>query len=88
MDASAAKTRQDVVTMMLTALKLCKDSGATTIGVNAEDASRTDLNFLIEFATKAREAAEQTSAACARDTHDRPIRFHFFLQTSRWFHRR
>jgi homocitrate synthase NifV len=38
------------------ALEFMKEKGAAdTVGVNAEDASRTDLNFLVEFASAARD---------------------------------
>jgi len=49
-------TRQDLIDMMVEALKFMKEEGgAETVGVNAEDASRTDLNYLVEFASAARD---------------------------------
>ena len=39
------KTRQDIIDEMVAAVKLAKEKGALSIGVNAEDASRTDLSF-------------------------------------------
>ena len=36
------KDRSDIITMMLDALKAAKDMGVETVGVNAEDASRTE----------------------------------------------
>ncbi|MBW1650233.1 MAG: homocitrate synthase [Deltaproteobacteria bacterium] len=46
------KTREDILVQTLEAIDAAKARGAETIGVNAEDASRTDEDFLIEF-TKA-----------------------------------
>jgi homocitrate synthase NifV len=49
-------SRQDLIHMMVEALEFMKDKGAAdTVGVNAEDASRTDLNYLVEFASAARD---------------------------------
>ncbi len=69
---AGAKTRQDVVDMMLRALKVCKENGAVAVGVNAEDASRTELNFLIEFATKAREGGASSFRYCDTLGYDDP----------------
>ena len=44
------KTRQDILSQTLEAVDAAKTCGAQIIGVNAEDASRSDLNFLIEYA--------------------------------------
>jgi len=49
------KSRQDVIDMMVEAVHTAKQRGALTIGVNAEDASRTDLDYLVEFALAAKE---------------------------------
>jgi len=48
-------TRQDVIKKMVEALKTAKSGGVKTVGVNAEDASRTDLDYLVDFANAARE---------------------------------
>jgi len=47
---------QSVIEEMASAVKLAKKSGAQAIGVNAEDASRTRMEYLIEFALAAKEA--------------------------------
>ncbi|MFH1867384.1 MAG: homocitrate synthase [Candidatus Omnitrophota bacterium] len=44
--------RDDVIKMMTDALDFAKKKGIKTIGVNAEDASRSDLDYLLKF-TKA-----------------------------------
>jgi len=47
---------QSVIQEMEEAVGEAKKLGAETIGVNAEDASRTDIKYLIEFAVKAKNA--------------------------------
>ncbi|MFH1645625.1 MAG: homocitrate synthase [Candidatus Omnitrophota bacterium] len=49
------KTPKDIIDMMREALKLAKKKGIKSVGVNAEDASRTDVDYLIEFAKAARD---------------------------------
>lgn len=44
------KTRQDILTQTLEAVDTAKTCGAQMIGVNAEDASRSSLEFLVEYA--------------------------------------
>lgn len=46
---------QRVIKEMVNALKKAKELGAKTVGVNAEDASRTRMEYLIEFAQAAKE---------------------------------
>ena len=48
-------SKPNLIDKMVEALKRAKDGGIQTIGVNAEDASRTDMEFLIEFAQAAKE---------------------------------
>lgn len=47
--------KPSVLSMMKEGLKLAKELGFKTVGVNAEDASRTDDEFLIEFTQVAKE---------------------------------
>ncbi len=58
------KTRDDITKMMIEALKACRERGAEFVGVNSEDASRTDLGYLIEFATAAKENGADTVRYC------------------------
>ena len=44
-----------VIKEMVAALKLAKKSGIRSVGVNAEDASRTRMEYLIEFAKAAKD---------------------------------
>ncbi len=67
------KTRQDVLDGMSRAVKLARQLGAKSIGVNAEDASRTDLSFLIEFAGAALEAGADRFRYCDTLGYDDPF---------------
>jgi homocitrate synthase NifV len=49
------KGKRDIIKMMTDAIDAAKAYGAQTIGVNAEDGSRTDLPYLIEFGLAAKE---------------------------------
>jgi citrate (Re)-synthase len=49
------KTRQDLVDMMTDAVDVAFAKGAQSVGVNAEDASRSDIGFLVEFGKTAKD---------------------------------
>ncbi|MBR1373978.1 homocitrate synthase [bacterium] len=48
------KTKDDILKMTCEAVECAIDKGAKIIGVNAEDASRSDLDFLIKLAKEAK----------------------------------
>ncbi|UCH51347.1 MAG: homocitrate synthase, partial [Chloroflexota bacterium] len=48
------KSREDITRMMTDAIDAARSHDAESIGVNAEDASRTDLDYLIKFASQAK----------------------------------
>ncbi len=48
--------RGSVIKEMVAAVKAARQGGAETVGVNAEDGSRTDLEYLAEFCQAAKEA--------------------------------
>ena len=48
------KTKEDILRMTCEAVECAVDKGAKIIGVNAEDASRSDLDFLIKIAREAK----------------------------------
>ena len=64
---------KDVVNVMVEAVKLAKKEGAKSIGVNAEDASRTDLKRLIEFSAAAKEAGADRIRYCDTLGYDSPF---------------
>ena len=55
---------KSVIKEMIEAVKEAKISGAQGIGVNAEDASRTRMDYLIEFAQAAKEAGADRIRYC------------------------
>ena len=67
------KSFSDIIKMMKEAVKLAKKKGAETVGVNAEDASRTDLNKLIEFSLEAKEAGADRIRYCDTLGYDSPF---------------
>ena len=67
------KTRQDITNTMVEALKTAKDLGAETVGVNAEDASRTDIDYLISFALSAKENGADRIRYCDTLGYENPI---------------
>lgn len=60
------KTRDDVLKMTCEAVEAAVTCGARIIGVNAEDASRSDLDFLIKFAKEVKPAAQNASDTVIR----------------------
>ena len=71
-----AKTREDVINSMVRALRLAKELGAKTVGVNAEDASRTDIDYLTEFALAAKENGADRVRYCDTLGYDDPMTAH------------
>jgi isopropylmalate/homocitrate/citramalate synthase len=67
------KTRQDLINMMTEAVDAARAKKAESIGVNAEDASRTDTDFLIEFGVKAREHGADRFRYCDTLGFDNPF---------------
>ncbi len=49
------KSEEDILKMAAEAIDAAREYGVRSIGINAEDASRTDINFLLRFATMAKE---------------------------------
>ncbi|MBA4374255.1 MAG: homocitrate synthase, partial [Thermodesulfovibrio sp.] len=67
------KTWRDVVSAMTEAVRTAKELGAETVGVNAEDASRTDPSRLIDFALAAQEAGADRFRYCDTLGSDDPL---------------
>ncbi|MGQ9747989.1 MAG: homocitrate synthase, partial [Candidatus Caldatribacteriaceae bacterium] len=57
-------TREDIIKSMVEAVKTAKELGAKGIGINAEDASRTEVSFLIDFALAGKEAGAERFRYC------------------------
>ena len=58
------KTKDDILRMTCEAVECAKDKGAKIIGVNAEDASRSDLDFLIKIAREAKKCGAYRFRYC------------------------
>jgi len=67
------KTWKDLLKSAIDAIKLAKDKGVETLGVNAEDASRTELDRLIEFVLAAKEHGADRFRYCDTLGADDPI---------------
>ena len=59
-----AESRDDIVRMMVDAVEAARAHGAQSIGVNAEDASRTQIEFLVRFGLAAKEHGAQRLRYC------------------------
>jgi homocitrate synthase NifV len=66
--------RAAIIAEMTAAVATARQGGAQTIGVNAEDGSRTDDGFLTEFALAAREAGADRVRYCDTIGGDSPYR--------------
>ncbi len=67
------KSQSSIIKDMVAAVKLARKCGAESIGVNAEDASRTDVNYLIEFGLAAKEAKADRIRYCDTLGYDNPF---------------
>ncbi|MFW9878882.1 MAG: homocitrate synthase, partial [Candidatus Thorarchaeota archaeon] len=70
----------DVIKMMVAAVQRASDLGIKTIGVNAEDASRTDMDFLIKFSLAAKKAGAHRIRYCDTLGYETPFRIHFRMK--------
>jgi isopropylmalate/homocitrate/citramalate synthase len=66
--------RDAVIREMTEAVRVAKAGGVRTVGVNAEDASRTDDRFLTEFALAAKQAGADRVRYCDTIGGDTPER--------------
>jgi len=67
------KSREDIIEVMVEAVEAAKSYGAEGIGVNAEDASRTDLDFLIKFGLVAKGHGADRLRYCDTLGYDNPF---------------
>lgn len=68
-----AKTEQDILTMATDAIDAAKSHGVETLGINAEDASRTDIDFLLRFASAGKEHGADRFRYCDTLGYDNPF---------------
>jgi homocitrate synthase NifV len=67
------KNRDDIINDMIAAVEAAKAHGTKTIGVNAEDASRTGLDYLIKFGKAAKEHGACRLRYCDTLGYDNPF---------------
>lgn len=67
------KNRDDIVNMMVDAVDAARSYGAKSIGVNAEDASRTDIDFLVKFGLAAKKHGAHRLRYCDTLGYDNPF---------------
>jgi citrate (Re)-synthase len=67
------KTHADIINDMTAAVDATRAHGAESIGVNAEDASRTDIKYLIEFGLAAKEHGASRLRYCDTLGYDNPF---------------
>ncbi len=67
------RTFNDIIKEMTSAVKEAKSCGAKSIGVNAEDASRTDIKKLIDFSLAAKDAGAEKIRYCDTLGYDSPF---------------
>jgi homocitrate synthase NifV len=65
-------SKKSVTGMMIEAVNTAKERGIERIGVNAEDASRTDIEYLIDFSHAAKEAGACRIRYCDTLGYDTP----------------
>ena len=58
------KTPDDIIKMTKEAVECAVDKGARIIGVNAEDASRSDIDFLIKYGKEAKKSGAHRFRYC------------------------
>ena len=68
-----SKKKEDIIQMAVESLEAAKSLGAETVGVNAEDASRTDLDFLVEFGLEMKEHGADRIRYCDTLGYDNPF---------------
>jgi len=76
-----AKSREDVASMMVDAVEAARAHGAQSIGVNAEDASRTDIDFLVRFASAAKQHGADRFRYCDTLGYDNPFTIYESVKT-------
>lgn len=67
------RTFDDVIAIMIEALNAANDLGFESVGVNAEDASRTTLEDLVKFSAAAKEAGAARIRYCDTLGYDDPF---------------
>jgi len=75
------RKREDLIKMMSEAVDAAVSYGAESIGVNAEDASRTDMEFLIDFGLEAKKHGACRLRYCDTLGYDNPFTIYETIKT-------
>ena len=75
------KGKKDVIEDMTAAVKFALDKGAKAVGVNAEDASRTGMEYLVEFSQAAKDAGAARIRYCDTLGYDDPFTIYERMKT-------
>lgn len=75
------KLKHDIINDMTDAVDAARALGAKSIGVNAEDASRTDIDYLVEFGLAAKEHGADRLRYCDTLGYDNPFTIYEALKT-------
>jgi len=75
------KTKDDIINDMVEAVDAARALGAESIGVNAEDGSRADLDFLIKFGLAAKEHGADRLRYCDTLGYDNPFTIYETIKT-------
>jgi homocitrate synthase NifV len=75
------KSQEDIVSMMTDAAEAARAHGAESIGINAEDASRTEIDFLLRFGLAAKEHGAQRLRYCDTLGYDNPFTIYESVKT-------
>ena len=67
------KSRDDILRSMAENASFAKSNGIKTLGVNAEDASRSEMDFLIKFAKEGRDHGADRIRYCDTLGYDDPF---------------
>ncbi|MFC1957834.1 homocitrate synthase [Chloroflexota bacterium] len=67
------KKAEDILMMTMEAIDAAKAHGVRSLGINAEDASRTDIDFLLRFASSAKEHGADRFRYCDTLGYDNPF---------------
>jgi len=75
------KNSKDIIREMAEAVDTARALGAETVGVNAEDSSRTKLNYLLEFGRVAKEHGADRLRYCDTLGYDNPFTIYEAVRT-------
>ncbi len=67
------RNEEDILMMAMEAIDAARAHGAQSVGINAEDASRTDTEFLLQFASSAKEHGADRLRYCDTLGYDNPF---------------